>query len=239
MVRKGSERGFRENGGVGIGYGRYSRQGKGGNLKLGSALENLGGRGSDDDDDGMLENGDFRGAIEAYDLARKDGVDLEQYHYAVVLYLCASAATGVVRTAKSGTGSRTLNSLELSDNSLAVETAGTVKSEHGNGEKVYYLLHKLRTSSWKVTPDTANLIEKWFSGPIASILGKIEWDVKEIKEAMEYGGGGWHGKDLDPVETEKFAQSVASIAIKREKNSFEKFQVPKPSGYIIMVLLKL
>ena len=34
--------------------------------------------------------------------------------------------------------------------------------------------------------------------------------------------------DLDPVETEDFAESVASIAIKREKNSsFQKFQVRK------------
>lgn len=32
--------------------------------------------------------------------------------------------------------------------------------------------------------------------------------------------------DLDPAETQNFAESVASIAIKREKNSsFEKFQV--------------
>ncbi|KAI4376609.1 hypothetical protein MLD38_014351 [Melastoma candidum] len=479
MVRKRSERGFSENGGVGMGDGSSLRQGKEGNLKLGSKLENLGGRGSDDDDgvekvrdskrsrkskvktpamelrvvlDRCSKMGDFMAAIRAYDWARKEGIDLEQYHYAVVLYLCASAATGVVRPAKSGSGIRTLNSLELSDNSLAVETAhnadsrvsgtgssicsassssdagemtdaaetksrrrgddsdsrytfggngntyenpsrlqdlddildnkstgedfvnsanGAVKQERqmilldendkkyalergieiykdmrldkipmneavltsvarmamstddgdmafsmvnemislginpklrsygpallafsnggdlkkafevekhmldhgiepeepelqallkvsiaaGNGEKVYYLLHKLRTSSRKVTPDTANLIEQWFSGPIASKLGKSEWDVKEIKGAMEYGGGGWHGKgwlgkgnwkvsrttvdsngfcrccgeklaliDLDPVETEKFAQSVASIAIKREKNSFEKFQ---------------
>lgn len=88
-------------------------------------------------------------------------------------------------------------------------------------------------------------------------MGKPKWDTSLIKEAIENGGGGWHGQgwlgkgrwnvsyttvgtdglcnccgerlaliDLDPKETENFAESVASIAIKKEKNSsFQKFQV--------------
>ncbi|XP_059432469.1 proteinaceous RNase P 1, chloroplastic/mitochondrial-like isoform X2 [Corylus avellana] len=124
------------------------------------------------------------------------------------------------------------------------------------GDKVYYLLHKLRTSVRKVSPTTADLIVKWFNGKAASRVGKTKWDKNLIEEAIANGGGGWHGQgwlgkgrwstsyttvgadglckccgerlamiDLDPKETENFAESVASIAIKRERNSsFQKFQ---------------
>nr|XP_023872984.1 proteinaceous RNase P 1, chloroplastic/mitochondrial-like isoform X2 [Quercus suber] len=126
----------------------------------------------------------------------------------------------------------------------------------GKGDKVYYLLHKLRTSLRKVSSTTADLIVKWFNSKAASRVGKTKWDTSLIKEAIENGGGGWHGQgwlgkgrwnvsyttvgtdglcdccgerlaliDLDPKETENFAESVASIAIKKEKNSsFQKFQ---------------
>ncbi|KAK3034331.1 hypothetical protein RJ639_032229 [Escallonia herrerae] len=126
----------------------------------------------------------------------------------------------------------------------------------GRGEKVYSLLHKLRTSVRKVSPSTADLIEKWFKSKVASKVGKRKWDQKVVMEAVENGGGGWHGQgwlgkgkwtvsrtfvgpdglckccgeklvtiDLDPIETEKFAESVANVAKQREKNSnFEKFQ---------------
>ncbi|XP_062147630.1 proteinaceous RNase P 1, chloroplastic/mitochondrial-like isoform X4 [Alnus glutinosa] len=126
----------------------------------------------------------------------------------------------------------------------------------GKGDKVYYLLHKLRTSVRKVSPTTADLIVKWFNSKAASRVGKTKWDKSLIKEAIANGGGGWHGQgwlgkgrwstsyttvgadglckccgerlamiDLDPKETENFAESVASIALKREKNSsFQKFQ---------------
>ncbi|POO00911.1 Protein-only RNase P, C-terminal [Trema orientale] len=126
----------------------------------------------------------------------------------------------------------------------------------GKGEKVYYLLHKLRTSVRKVSPSTADLIVNWFNGKPASRVGKTKWDERKINKAIENGGGGWHGQgwmgrgkwsvmqthigadglckccgeklvtiDLDPKETENFAESVASIALEREKHSnFQKFQ---------------
>ena len=132
-----------------------------------------------------------------------------------------------------------------------------VSIEAGRSDKVYYLLHKLRTSVRKVSLSTADLLEKWFKSKMASKVGKRKWDKKMIREAIENRGGGWHGQgwlgkgkwilsrtsvgsdgmckccgeklaiiDLDPKETEKFAESVASIAAKREKNSsFQKFQV--------------
>ncbi|KAF3783957.1 Proteinaceous RNase P 1 [Nymphaea thermarum] len=53
------------------------------------------------------KRGDVMGAIALYDSAVRDGVKLNQYHYTVLLYLCSSAAMGVVQPAKSG--SRNLN----------------------------------------------------------------------------------------------------------------------------------
>ena len=60
------------------------------------------------------KNGDVMGALELYDYARKEGIELGQYHYSVLLYLCSSAALGVIRPAKSGTGSRSLDLLSPS-----------------------------------------------------------------------------------------------------------------------------
>ncbi|KAK1396897.1 Ribonuclease P [Heracleum sosnowskyi] len=370
------------------------------------------------------KRGDVIGAIQLFDLAQRDGIKLRQYHYAVILYLCSSATTGVVQPAKSGKSSRSLSSVDVpsassgelsEDNSsgaVAKESLGSVfngkgKStdgsvdlrpqtmdeliymikndvglsnvkyvsggqkdceiqvsedvqsyarergfeiykkmlsekvpmneatltsvarmamsmgngemafdivkqmkalginprlrsygpalsvftnngdienafivekhmlehgvypeepeleallrvsiEAGSADKVYYLLHKLRTGVRKVSPNTACLIEKWFCSKIASKVGKRKWDEKLVKVAIANGGGGWHGQgwlgkgkwmvsrtsvgadglckccgeklatiDLDPTETEKFAESVASIAREREKNtSFERFQ---------------
>ncbi|CAK9172769.1 unnamed protein product [Ilex paraguariensis] len=131
-----------------------------------------------------------------------------------------------------------------------------VSVEAGRSDKVYYLLHKLRTSIRQVSPSTADLIEKWFKSKVASRVGKRKWDKKLIIEAIQNGGGGWHGQgwlgrgkwivsrtsvgadglckccgeklatiDLDPTETENFAESVAAVAAQREKNSsFQKFQ---------------
>ncbi|KAI7987387.1 hypothetical protein LOK49_LG13G00566 [Camellia lanceoleosa] len=126
----------------------------------------------------------------------------------------------------------------------------------GRSDKVYYLLHKLRTGVRKVSPSTADLLEKWFKSKVASKVGKRNWDKRLVRAAIGNGGGGWHGQgwlgkgkwnvtctfvgddglckccgeklatiDLDPIETEKFAESVATLATQREKNSsFEKFQ---------------
>ncbi|TYI17178.1 hypothetical protein ES332_A07G005700v1 [Gossypium tomentosum] len=321
------------------------------------------------------KRGDVMGAIQLYDKAIKEGVTMGQYHYAVLLYLCSSAAMGIVQPAKSGSGNRpVLNNGKLVDfdNSLAngstkpyyleddeiwvsedvkkhalvkgfeiyetmcsnnvpmneatltsvarmamsmgdgdmafdmvkqmkplginprlrsygpalsvfcstgdvnkafevekhmlehgvqpeepeLEALLRVSVEAGKGDKVYYLLHKLRTSVRKISPSTADIIVRWFESKAASRVGKRRIDQKLIKEAIENAGGGWHGQgwlgkgkwsisytvvgddalckccgdklaliDLDPIETEKFAESVVSIAIKREKNfSFQKFQ---------------
>jgi len=340
------------------------------------------------------KRGDVMGALSLYDSAISEGVKLGQHHYTVLLYLCSSAAVGVLRPAKSGSGARTLNALVSSDgvlnegfsgpmdtkdssfeldcnagsssdlnssekdgvflvseevkryalqrgfevyenmrvgkvemneaaltavarmamsvgdgdmafemvrqmkglgispklrsygpalstfcNNGEVEKAFAVEKhmlEHGvypeepeleallrvsigagNGDKVYYVLHKIRSSVRKVSQATACLIVDWFENKQASRVGKRKWDKRLIREAIENNGGGWHGQgwlgkgkwevahttigkdgkckccgvqlttiDLDPVETENFAKSVASIAMMREKGSnFQKFQV--------------
>ncbi|CAH9102898.1 unnamed protein product, partial [Cuscuta epithymum] len=129
--------------------------------------------------------------------------------------------------------------------------------EAERSDKVYYVLHKLRTNVRQVSPSTAHVIEKWFHSKCSSRVGKRKWNQELVRRAIENGGGGWHGMgwlgngkwtvsrtsvgsdglckccgeqlatiDLDPKETENFAQSVASIAAQREKKSnFQKFQV--------------
>ncbi|KAI3714636.1 hypothetical protein L6452_21594 [Arctium lappa] len=342
------------------------------------------------------KRGDVMGAIGIYDLAKREGIKLGQYHYGVILYLCSSAAVGVVQPAKSGRSDTTSSKIELSNNNsvnleeptkihVGLETVfqtldglirlinehkdsnyrngirvcGDVKEyalkrgfeiyeemvsdeipmseailtslarmamsrdngqmafdmvkqmkdlginprlrsygpalsvfcrtgnlekafeveehmlshgvfpeepeleallrvsiEAGRNDKVYYLLHKLRTSVRKVLPSTADVIENWFKSKTASRIGRRKWDKDLINKSVENGGGGWHGQgwlgkgkwsvtrsfvgkdglcqccgeklatiDLDPIETERFAESVARIAKERDRNSsFEKFQ---------------
>ncbi|KAL3002107.1 hypothetical protein AAZX31_08G037100 [Glycine max] len=330
------------------------------------------------------KRGDVMGALSLYDSAISEGVKLGQHHYTVLLYLCSSAAVGVVRPAKSGSGARTLNShvysnevpnegthfdldgkaelnsdlnstekdeillvsedvkryalqrgfevyqnmcldkvqmneaaltavarmaMSMGDGDRAFEMVRQMKDlgisprlrsygpalftfcnngeidkafavekhmlQHGvypeepeleallrvsvgagNSDKVYYVLHKLRSIVRKVSPTTSSLIVDWFKSKQASRVGKRKWDERLIREAIENNGGGWHGQgwlgkgrweavhttigkdgmckccqvqlatiDLDPVETENFAKSVASLAVMREKGSnFQKFQ---------------
>ncbi|KAK7358337.1 hypothetical protein VNO77_00264 [Canavalia gladiata] len=350
--------------------------------------------------DMCCKRGDVMGALSLYDSARSEGVKLEQHHFTVLLYLCSSAAVGVVLPAKSGSGARTLNAplssnglvnhhdkgfselgntmldnpvseyrqtfdnaslknssqnqqgqgilvgedvkkyalqrgfevyenmcqdkvqmneaaltsvarmaMSMGDGDMAFEMVKQMKNlginprlrsygpslstfcnngeidkafdvekhmlEHGvypeepeleallrvsiragNSDKVYYVLHKLRSSVRKVSPATASLIIDWFKSRKAARIGKRKWDKRLIVEAIENNGGGWHGQgwlgngkwevvhttigddgvckccgvhlaiiDIDPIETENFAKSVASLAVMREKeSSFQEFQ---------------
>ena len=129
----------------------------------------------------------------------------------------------------------------------------------GLEEKVYSLLHRLRTTVRDLLPETVESIEKWFNSAVSACVGKDNQPSKEeIQEATKSCGGGWHGLgwlgkgkwktkrttisktgfclscgeklctiDLDPILTEKFANSVADLAFQREKNTngFKDFQV--------------
>uniref|UniRef100_J3LBP4 ribonuclease P n=1 Tax=Oryza brachyantha TaxID=4533 RepID=J3LBP4_ORYBR len=61
------------------------------------------------------------------------------------------------------------------------------------GDRVYYLLHKFRTTVRQVSPYTAKLLEAWFRSTTASKVGKRKWDAGVITKAIENNGGGWHG----------------------------------------------
>ncbi|PIN18156.1 Ribonuclease P [Handroanthus impetiginosus] len=103
--------------------------------------------------------------------------------------------------------------------------------EAGKSDKVYFVLHKLRTTVRQVSPSTADLIERWFKSKVAprGWLGKGKWTVcrsnVDSDGLCKSCGEKLVTIDLDPVETDLFAESLASIAAQGEKNSsFQKFQ---------------
>ncbi|TVU32603.1 hypothetical protein EJB05_24341 [Eragrostis curvula] len=61
------------------------------------------------------------------------------------------------------------------------------------GDKVYYLLHKFRTTVRQVSPSAAGLFEAWFRCPTAPKVGKRKWDAGDVAKIIEDNGGGWHG----------------------------------------------
>lgn len=322
------------------------------------------------------KRGDLLEAISLYDKAVPEGVELNQHHYNVLLYICSSAAMGVLRPAKSGNEDNSRNEqniqppngdhemtekyndgtpedeagieiteemMELAlkrgfeiyqqmrsqqippneatftsvarlavakgDGDLAfemvkqmpaynavprlrsfspalfafcqnmeVEKAYEVdahmaalgiqpeepeleallklSAEAGREERVYSLLHRLRTNVRQVSPSTANVIEQWFKSKVAKEVGTTSWDTRKIREASVARGGGWHGQgwlskgewkighttmthkgvcrccgeqlvtiDIDPSETEKFAKSIAALALGRDaKSNFTTYQ---------------
>ncbi|KAL2511101.1 Proteinaceous RNase P 3 [Abeliophyllum distichum] len=144
--------------------------------------------------------------------------------------------------------------LQLEEPELAALLKVSVES--GREKKVYEYLHKLRAVLRGVNESTAENIESWFRGEKAAVVGLVNWDEDEVKEAILRNGGGWHGLgwlgrgkwiihrsnvasdgrccacgeqltcvDINRVETERFAQSVASLAMEREVQShFKEFQ---------------
>ncbi|KAL3518515.1 hypothetical protein ACH5RR_021104 [Cinchona calisaya] len=139
----------------------------------------------------------------------------------------------------------------------------------GQGDKVYEYLHKLRAAVREVNGSTADVLESWFGGEVASRVGLENQDIDQVKEVKLRNGGGWHGLgwlrngkwvvqrsnidsdgrccacreqltcvDIDRVETERFAQSVASLAMEREvQSNFKEFQdwIEEFSGYEAIV----
>ncbi|GMI80517.1 proteinaceous RNase P 1 [Hibiscus trionum] len=62
-----------------------------------------------------------------------------------------------------------------------------------NTGKVYEMLHRLRATVRQVSESTLQVVEDWFKSEDAANLGSEKLDVKQIKEAVVGGGGGWHG----------------------------------------------
>ncbi|GLJ04718.1 hypothetical protein SUGI_0001890 [Cryptomeria japonica] len=235
------------------------------------------------------KRGDLMEALNIYDSTKKRGIDLKQHHYNVLLYLCSSAAMGMLRPSDAAKLDKGLEEVaEISDEvrhlalrrgfeiyeqmsldkiapnettftaaarlamakndgNLAFElvkrmaennipprlrsygpalsafckenkadmayevddhmTASGVQAEEPElgmlmkvsvqsfrEEKVYSLLHRLRSSVRQVSRDTAYVIEKWFKNGEAGKLGVPTWDRAKIRDALIAGGGGWHGQ---------------------------------------------
>lgn len=62
------------------------------------------------------------------------------------------------------------------------------------GNKVYEMLHRLRPSVRQVSETTFGIIEDWFQSEDAAKFGKVNWDVRKVRDGITRGGGGWHGQ---------------------------------------------
>ncbi|XP_020111001.1 proteinaceous RNase P 2 isoform X2 [Ananas comosus] len=104
-----------------------------------------------------------------------------------------------------------------------------VSTKLGLEEKVYHYLHRLRSTVKCVEKSTAEILERWFSSSKRAREVRSDGrDVGKVKDAVLINGGGWHGLacvDIGLEETQKFAESVASLAMEREtKSNFRNFQ---------------
>ncbi|GMH26986.1 hypothetical protein Nepgr_028829 [Nepenthes gracilis] len=61
-------------------------------------------------------------------------------------------------------------------------------------DKVYEMLHRLRTNVRQVSEDTARIVERWFMSEAAMGAGVQSWDVTKVRDGVIKGGGGWHGQ---------------------------------------------
>ncbi|KAL9392216.1 hypothetical protein Peur_016136 [Populus x canadensis] len=69
-----------------------------------------------------------------------------------------------------------------------------LSADVNNADKMYELLHRLRTSVRQVMESTVGVIEDWFKSEQAAKIGRGDWDVIKVKEGVARGGGGWHGQ---------------------------------------------
>ncbi|ESR54250.1 hypothetical protein CICLE_v10023448mg [Citrus x clementina] len=135
------------------------------------------------------------------------------------------------------------------------EITALLKVSAGTGrvEKVYQYLQKLRSTVRCVNEETGKIIEDWFSGQkvngVSCDLGLVKNAV--LKNGGGWHGLGWIGQgkwvvkrgsvdesgkccscgnqlacvDIDDAETERFAQSVAALAMEQEvKANFSESQ---------------
>ncbi|XP_068648014.1 proteinaceous RNase P 1, chloroplastic/mitochondrial-like isoform X2 [Aristolochia californica] len=77
--------------------------------------------------DTCSKKGDVMGAIALYDSAIREGTMMGQYHYNVVLYLCSSAAVGVVQPAKSGSSSQNNSGQKLDKPNFSNDGSSDIK----------------------------------------------------------------------------------------------------------------
>lgn len=69
-----------------------------------------------------------------------------------------------------------------------------LSSDVKKADKVYEILHRLRSTVRQVSELTAKSVEEWFNSDAAADIGKEKWDWGKVREGVEKGGGGWHGQ---------------------------------------------
>ncbi|XP_042512835.1 proteinaceous RNase P 1, chloroplastic/mitochondrial isoform X2 [Macadamia integrifolia] len=69
-----------------------------------------------------------------------------------------------------------------------------LSADVARGDRVYEMLHRLRTTVRQVSELTAETVERWFNSDAAADVGKEKWNVNNVKEGIAKGGGGWHGQ---------------------------------------------
>ncbi|PKA65728.1 Proteinaceous RNase P 3 [Apostasia shenzhenica] len=74
---------------------------------------------------------------------------------------------------------------------IAALLALSAKEERA--DKVYGYLQNLRSSVGRITPSTADVLEKWFTSGSAVEAGTLNSELDRIKYAILMNGGGWHG----------------------------------------------
>lgn len=64
-------------------------------------------------------------------------------------------------------------------------------------DKVYSLLHRIRSTVRGLSPSTAGVVKQWFESSAGANAGRSKWDAlpnaETLKAAYESRGGGWHG----------------------------------------------
>ncbi|KAH9608418.1 hypothetical protein KSS87_021352 [Heliosperma pusillum] len=126
--------------------------------------------------------GDVMGAISLYDSAVKQGIKMGQHQYTVLLYMCSSAAMGVIRVAKSGSSSRNLDragSNDLDGPSDSEEEDGDTDDSGDEGLSVKDQNEKLETNEIKVSDDVKKYaLERGFE-----VYEKMCFDEVQMNEA--------------------------------------------------------
>ncbi|KAG0617163.1 hypothetical protein M758_5G169300 [Ceratodon purpureus] len=72
-----------------------------------------------------------------------------------------------------------------------------MSADAGLEDKVYSILHRIRTTVRGLSPSTADGVKVWFESSTGANAGSSNWDTlpsqETVKAAYESRGGGWHG----------------------------------------------
>jgi proteinaceous RNase P len=78
-----------------------------------------------------------------------------------------------------------------------LEALLTLSADAGLEDKVYSILHRIRTTVRGLSPSTAGVIQQWFESSTGAKAGSSKSGTlpsqDTVKAAYESRGGGWHG----------------------------------------------